>query len=413
MLNEHKHSTFGRFDLRSTEIDGVKGWQVKALEFSEEELLNFTGPNRDLAKTKKMLIDIPKGFYELPSVVEGLPVISFNDCFENLSKQMRSKNVSLRVRSIDLTGVDLSNAIDCTEMFAKEAFSSTAERIELNWATAKNLKYASYMFRECITLKQVDLTGATLESLVNAACMFLRCRNLESLGNISALRLRNLETAELMFGDCPELAIDMDLTNARLDSLKSARLMFSGCCKLKSIHMSRIDHSIDLYGLVDMCESIEELDLSMLQVASRHELDRIVYKCCSLRELTLPKVEVYTIHDRGMSNDFCRDCTKLERVKFTGVFENTKVKPGLMKMFVGCHSLKEVDLRFLGDVDLKQLMIPLEHNLIVHCTYGAKTTEDMIVLGSGNGKLQQIIKRLNALEGEPSIIVVKHNDTLI
>lgn len=100
---------------------------------------------------------------------------------------------------------------------------------------------ASYMFDNCICLKEVDLSGFDTSKITKMYGMFNQCSSLTKL-DLSNFDTSNVTYMSNMFRDCSSLT-ELDLSNFNTSNVTNMYLMFYGCSSLTNLNLSNFDFS--------------------------------------------------------------------------------------------------------------------------------------------------------------------------
>lgn len=118
----------------------------------------------------------------------------------------------------------------------------------------------SYMFYNCINLKNLDLSNFDTSNVINMNAMFSECNNLVSL----------------------------DLSNFDTSKVTDMSYMFSKCSMLTSLDVSNfnISKAININNMFENCKSLVSLDLSSFDLSSySNNLNNLFFGCSKLENL--------------------------------------------------------------------------------------------------------------------------------
>jgi len=122
-------------------------------------------------------------FYNLRTV-EQIEFENFDTSYTTTMRQMFymydtvEASTSSSLKTLDLSGFDLSNVTNIRAMFA---YNSALESVNIsNWNTNKVTDMA-YLFQACENLKSIDVSGFNTSNVVDMEGMFIRCGNIETL----------------------------------------------------------------------------------------------------------------------------------------------------------------------------------------------------------------------------------------
>ena len=165
-----------------------------------------------------------------------------------------------RLESLDLSGLDTSNATDM-----------------------------GFMFYGCSRLAALDLAGLDTSSVIRMSYMFYGCSSLESL-DLSSFDTSSATDMSYMFYDCSSLE-SLDLSGFDTSKVTAMSRMFCCCTRLASLDLSGFDTS-KVTAMTDMfavCSSLESLDLSSFDTSKVTYMSDMFYGCSSLRAVALGK----------------------------------------------------------------------------------------------------------------------------
>ena len=189
----------------------------------------------------------------------------------------------------------------------------------------------SFPIRNNILTKATDIDLGSIEwvqaSINDISNLFYRMTDLKAIkwGNLSNLLSENI-AASYMFANCESLeTIDLSVLNVRY--ISSADNMFYVCQKLKNIVWNNIKiRSTGLYNMFFSCSSLETLDASFLD-PEYDKVNNIGYmfnQCYALKTLDLSNLKTANITS---ASSVFGACSKLTNVVFEdGCFPNTSLR---------------------------------------------------------------------------------------
>ena len=189
----------------------------------------------------------------------------------------------------------------------------------------------SFPIRNNILTKATDIDLGSIEwvqaSINDISNLFYRMTDLKAIkwGNLSNLLSENI-AASYMFANCESLeTIDLSVLNVRY--ISSADNMFYVCQKLKNIVWNNIKiRSSSLYNMFYGCSSLEALDASFLD-PEYDKVNNIGYmfnQCYALKTLDLSNLKTANITS---ASSVFGACSKLTNVVFEdGCFPNTSLR---------------------------------------------------------------------------------------
>ncbi len=230
--------------------------------------------------------------YELPAVVDGMKVSMFGSSFSRYNK---CDNLHL-----DLSRVDMSNAIEFINMFYK----------------SKGIK--SVKFPNVEVLESVDLTEMVAHSQIE----------------------------------------EIDFNNMKAN-VKCLHRLFYESKRIREVNWGnlRADNCSDLYGMFECCGMIEKIDLTSLNLIKASTMDGICKWCNSLKSFKFGEFRDSLCSDVVSLNEMFSGCYELESVelpRFSSCYGVT-----CDEMFCNCHKLREVKISgsnsVRGAIDLRIL----------------------------------------------------------
>ena len=294
----------------------------------------------------------------------------------------------MSLRSIDLSGLDTSQATDMSDMFSGCSSLASLDLSSLDTSQATDM---SSMFRGCSSLASLDLSSFDTSKVTDMSSMFHGCSSLKSLDlssfdtsqaadmssmfyscpKLASLDLSSFDTSQVtgmsgMFGCCSSLssldlssfgtskAADMssmfydcqsltslDLSSFGTSSATDMSSMFRGCGKLASLDLSSFGTSgaTSMFEMFEYCQSLASLDLSSFDTSKVADMSSMFSFCSSLASLDLPPLDTSKVAD--MSSMF-QDCSKLASLDLSPL--DTSKVTDMSCMFSGCSSLASLDL---------------------------------------------------------------------
>jgi surface protein len=134
-----------------------------------------------------------------------------------------------RLKSLDVSGLDTSNATNMSGMFA---FCYNLETLDLSHFNTSNVTDMSNMFNECKQLQSLNLSNWNTSNVKCMSSMFSECERLQML-DLSNFNTSNVTSLDGMFNRCMELQ-SLDLSNFNTSNVTDMNCMFNGCDNLKN-----------------------------------------------------------------------------------------------------------------------------------------------------------------------------------
>ena len=127
-----------------------------------------------------------------------------------------------------------ANPTTCRSWF--NGFSQLTEIKGIKNLNTSEVRYMSYMFAGCSTLKSVDLTYMNLQNVEDMDNMFYYCLALKTI-YLKDLNTSNVKNMKNMFELCTSLE-HLDLSSFNTQNVTNFEKMFYGCSLLKAIYAS-------------------------------------------------------------------------------------------------------------------------------------------------------------------------------
>lgn len=241
-----------------------------------------------------------------------------------------------RLQSVDLSGLDTSQAVYMDYMFSG---CSSLVSLDLSSFDTSKVTDMSDMFSGCSSLKSLNVTSFDTCKVTSMFAMFNSCTSLESL-DLSSFNASSVTTMMVMFGNCPSLK---SLTfSSRLDTsnVKSMRLLFAGCKALNALDISGFNTSkvTDMSGMFSNCTSLASLDVSSLDTSQVTDMSGM-FRNCPIQTLELSSFETSQVTN---ASSMFSGCSSLKSLDLSG-FATPKVAD-MSSMFDGCTSLASLDI---------------------------------------------------------------------
>ena len=317
-------SSFEIKDIQETEVNGVKGYEIKLLylgkyvkdiendkniietenilpesEFKKQLIESgfISGEKINNNNTKKIFSDYKK--YQ--SNVNNYKNKFMNDNYIIGEFTINKKDINKKIRIMHSFGeYEKDNKIE-EEKIEKEIMENievfindTKIDFSYNHTFTKEGKYTiyyifknkleniSYMFSECGTLTTMDLSHLNTEDVTDMSYMFNECKSLEviNLANINTQKVTNIS---YMFLGCGAL-INIDLSNFNTQNVTNMSSMFKGCKSLKSLNLSNFDtqNVTYMYSMFSGCKSLKNIDISNFNTQKVSNMSYMFEGCNSL-----------------------------------------------------------------------------------------------------------------------------------
>ena len=282
---------------------------------------------------------------------------------------------------VDLTGLDVSGALDMSSMFQG---CSSLETVDLSGFRTPNLMRMRGMFEGCSSFKTLDLTSFDVSYVEDMSSMFAGCRSLTSV-DLSGLRGPSLTRMRCMFEGCESLA-ELDLSGFDFSRMIDSDRMIAGCESLRSVTYSDVDKTFAVYTDEDKtlrfyhrpafpqagdtfegrtvtevlwgAEGEPHLDdrysAPWEWLGYNHDIEAVEVvdegiaptstngwfaECANMTSCDLSRLDTSKVEDMA---EMFSGCSSLAAIDLTG-FDTGRVED-MSYMFVGCGSLAEIDL---------------------------------------------------------------------
>jgi len=183
--------------------------------------------------------------------------------------------------SIDLSALDTSKVTDMSKMFENCNHFAT---IDLSPLDTSNVTTLFGMFEDCSRLETIDLSVIDTSKTTDMSFMFFRCIALESISFGPHFDTSNVTRADHQFGACNQLE-HLDLTSFNTSNMTSMSGMFSGCWHLKDLDLSGFDTSnvTDMRDMFFACSDMEALDISSFDTSNVTDMLGMFGACTVLK----------------------------------------------------------------------------------------------------------------------------------
>jgi len=223
---------------------------------------------------------------------------------------------------------------NCKAMFYK---LGNLISIDLSSFVTSEVEDMSYMFSDCINLKNIKSNFETIK-VAKMNSMFNNCSKLEYL-NLSTFNTNKVEDMSYMFNNCSNLK-SLDLKSFCTENVENMALMFNNCSSLESLDLSS---SFDTKNVKDMsymfykCKYISSINLRSFNTQNVKNMAYMFCSCNNLIGLDLSSFKTQKVEN--MSCMFM-DCTKLMSLNISSfdIINNINMKD----MFKDCRSLEEI-----------------------------------------------------------------------
>ena len=236
--------------------------------------------------------------------------------------------------SLDLSGLDTSSSTGMWSMFSG---CSSLASLDLSPLDTSNVTGMSHMFSGCSSLASLDLSGFDTSQATGMSDMFFGCSSLASLG-LSGFDTSKVTDMSYMFGNCPSLA-SLDVSSFDTSKVTDMSYMFRKC-SFQTLNLSSFDTSqvTDMSFMFFGCSSLSSLDLSGFDTSKVTDMGSM-FGNCPIQTLDLSSFETSQVTN---ASSMFSGCASLESLNLSG-FDTSNVT-NASNMFSGCSSLASLDL---------------------------------------------------------------------
>ena len=240
------------------------------------------------------------------------------------------------LQSIDLSGLDTSEATDMSYMFAGcESLAS----VNLSALNTSNVTQMSSLFAGCTSLKSLTLAGLDTTRVTSMNELCRGCESLETI-DLSGLNTSNVKNMASAFCDCHALKL-LDMSGLDTSSVTDMSHLFCNCQELKSLRVSGLDTRgvTTMEGMFYGCASLSSLDLSSFDTSSVTIFKKMFAKCTSLTALDISNFAFPRV---TTTSAMFLDCSSLVDLRTSAL--SMLMVLDMSEMFSGCKSLATIDL---------------------------------------------------------------------
>jgi len=244
--------------------------------------------------------------------------------------------------SIDISKWNTSKVEDMRGMFSEcESLSSLPDISK--WNTSK-VEYMSGMFSECKYLSSLpDISKWNTSKVEYMSDMFSECKSLSSLPDISKWNTSNANSMSQMFNGCESLSSLPDISKWNTSKVGGMSSMFRECKSLSSlpdISKWNTSNANFMSQMFSGCESLSSLpDISKWNTSKFVDMSDMFSGCESLS--SLPDISKWNTSNVSNMSDMFRECKSLSSLPDISKWNTSKVE-NMSDMFSGCESLSSL-----------------------------------------------------------------------
>ncbi len=184
-----------------------------------------------------------------------------------------------------------------------------------------SLKNGSYLFSNCLSLKEIDFSKFKTEEIINLSGMLEQCKSLNVL-NLSNFNTINVVDMNKLFSECSNLK-SLDLSNFNTSKVINMAYMFYNCSSLKELNLSNFNTKNVEYmnGMFYKCSSLENINISSFQTEKVNDMSYMFSECSSLKILNLSN---FNTNNVTLLKSMFSKCTSLKELNLEN-FKTDKV----------------------------------------------------------------------------------------
>ena len=242
-----------------------------------------------------------------------------------------------RLQSVDLSGLDTSQAVYMDYMFSG---CSSLASLDLSGLDTSSSTGMWSMFSGCSSLASLDLSPLDTSNVTGMSHMFSGCSSLASL-DLSGFGTSKVTDMSYMFGNCPSLA-SLDLSSFDTSKVTDMSEMFSGCSSLASLDLSSFDTSkvTDMSDMFSGCSSLKSLNVTSFDTCKVTSMIAMFNSCTSLESLDLSSFNASSVTTMMV---MFGNCPSLKSLTFSSRLDTSNVK-SMRLLFAGCKALNALDI---------------------------------------------------------------------
>ena len=238
--------------------------------------------------------------------------------------------------TIDASGINTSKLTDMSWMFRD---CLKLKNLDLNSFDSSNVLNMKMMFRGCTELQSIDLSVLNTHKVNNMEGFFYQCAKLQEV-DLSVLDGSSNLYTSYMFQACGGLK-KVHFGNFKTFNVISMAGMFEGCAQLTEVDLEKIDTTNvrSMYCMFNACNMIESLDVSHFKTNNVNNMAHMFRQCSRLKQLDVSNFDTSNVTSMECMFRQCTDLNYLDVSKFI----TTNVE-NMSEMFYLCSSLPTIDV---------------------------------------------------------------------
>ncbi len=251
---------------------------------------------------------------------------SMNSMFENCSS----------LTTLDVSGFDTSKVTDMGSMFSSCRALTSLDVTNFDTSNVTNMRY---MFGNCNGLTTLDVSNFDTSKVTDMCCMFTGCQKLTSL-DVTNFDTSNVTNMNWMFGNCSNLN-PLNVSNFKTSNVTDMSGMFTGCQKLTDLDVTKFDTSkvTDMRGMFSSCNKLTSLNVSNFKTSNVTDMSNMFSACMALTGIDVSGFDTSKVTNMSGMFSSCRALTAVDVSKF-----KTSNVTNMSKMFNGCAALTGIDV---------------------------------------------------------------------
>ena len=195
----------------------------------------------------------------------------------------------ISLKRVNISNWNLNNVIRMSSMFQN---CISLEEIIFPDFNASELKYIDSLFNNCKSLTKVNITKfKNTYNLISMSYMFENCISLKEI-DLSSFDISSISYIQNMFSGCTSLTY-VNFNNTSSNNIKYMNSLFEGCYSLTSVNFNNFytEKVNDMSRMFYNCSSISYLNLNSFNTTNVRYMDEMFYGCSNLIDLYILNFE--------------------------------------------------------------------------------------------------------------------------